>query len=119
MEGSKYGDISQEREHKIHQEQQANLLAIKYVHSCSQNSKTTRLVNKLDDNQPREQAGFRSKYSTTDHVNQLQEKCHEYNMPLCVAFVDYENTFDSVQPQAILTHILLASHKWDVLKIKC
>ena len=66
---------------------------------------TTRLEKKLDENQPREQAGFRSKYSTTDHIhaiNQLKEKCREYNIPLCVAFVDYEKAFDSVQTQAIL-----------------
>ena len=47
-----------------------------------------------------------SKYSTTDHIhaiNQLKEKCREYNIPLCVAFVDYEKAFDSVQTQAILT----------------
>ena len=40
---------------------------------------------KLDENQPREQAGFRSKYSTTDHIhgiNQLKEKCREYNIQL-------------------------------------
>ena len=36
-------------------------------------------------------------------INQLKEKCREYNIPLCVAFVDYEKAFDSVQPQAILT----------------
>ena len=66
----------------------------------------TRLEKKLDENQHRKQAGFRSKYSTTDHIhaiNQLKEKCHEYNIPLCVAFVDYEKAFDSVQTQAILT----------------
>ena len=48
---------------------------------------TTRLEKRLDENQPREQPGFRSKYSTTDHihaVNQLNEKCREYNIPLCV-----------------------------------
>ena len=39
---------------------------------------TTRLEKKLDENQPREQAGFRSKYSTTDHIhaiNQLNVCC--------------------------------------------
>ena len=69
---------------------------------------TTRLEKKLDENQPREQAGFRSKYSTTDHIhaiNQLKEKCREYNIPLCVAFVDYEKVFDSVQSHAILTSL--------------
>ena len=30
-------------------------------------------------------------------INQLTEKCSEYNIPLCVAFVDYEKAFDSVQ----------------------
>ena len=69
---------------------------------------TTRLEKKLDENQPREQAGFRSKYSTTDHIHaikQHKEKCREYNIPLCVAFVDYEKAFDSVQTQAILTSL--------------
>ena len=47
-----------------------------------------------------------TKYSTTDHIhaiNQLKEKCREYNIPLSVAFVDYEKAFDSVQTQAIST----------------
>ena len=60
---------------------------------------------KLDGNQ---QTGFRSKYSTTDHIhaiNQLKQKYREYNTPLCVAFVDYEKAFDSVQIQAILTSL--------------
>ena len=67
---------------------------------------TTRLEKKLDENQPGEQAGFRSKYSTTDHINainKLKEKCRD--IPLCVAFVDYEKAFDSVQTQAMLTSL--------------
>ena len=108
MEGSKYGDIFQERKQKRHQELQTNLLAIKYVQTVHKNHITTRLEKKLDENQPREQTGFRSKYSTTDHIhaiNQLKEKCREYNIPLCVAFVDNEKAFDSVQTQAILTSL--------------
>ena len=69
---------------------------------------TTRLEKKLDEHQPRQQAGIRRKYSTTDHIhaiNQLKEKCREYNIPLCVAFVDYEKAFDSVRTQAILTSL--------------
>ena len=49
---------------------------------------TTRMEKKLGGNQ----AGFRSKYSKTDHIhaiNQLKENCREYNIPLCIAFVDY------------------------------
>ena len=57
---------------------------------------TTRLEKKLDENHPREQAEFRSKYHI-HAINQLKDKCREYNIPLCVAFVDYEKAFDSVQ----------------------
>ena len=74
----------------------------------NQSINQTRLEKTLDENQPREQAGFRSKYSTTDHIhpiNQLKEKCREYNIPLCVALVDYEKAFGSVQTQAILTSL--------------
>ena len=52
-----------------------------------------------------EQPGFKSGYSTTDHihvVNQLKEKCREYYIPFCIAFVDYEKAFDLVQTQAVL-----------------
>ena len=107
MEGSKYGDIFQERKQKRHQELHTNLLAIKYFKLFTKIT-TTRLEKKLDENQPREQAGFRSKYSKTDNIhgiNQLKEKCREYNIPLCVAFVDYEKAFESVQTQAILTSL--------------
>ena len=33
----------------------------------------------------------------TDHthiVNQMKEKCREYNIPLCIAFVDCDKAFD-------------------------
>ena len=46
------------------------------------------------------QLATRLKYSTTD-----KEKCREYNIPRCVAFVDYEKAFDTVQTQAILTSL--------------
>ncbi|GFO40357.1 endonuclease-reverse transcriptase [Plakobranchus ocellatus] len=58
----------------------------------------------LDENQPRDQAGFRKGYSTTDHIyilNQVIEKSNEYNLPLCVGFIDYEKAFDSVEHFAI------------------
>ena len=59
-----------------------------------------RMLRTLDQNQPREQAGFRSGFSTIDHihvVSQLQEKANEYNIPLCFAFVDYEKASDSIE----------------------
>ena len=64
-----------------------------------------RLESILDDSQPREQAGFRKGYSTTDHlqtINQIIEKCNEFNKPLCLSFIDYEKAFDSVEHEAIL-----------------
>ena len=69
---------------------------------------TKMLEMTLDETKPREQTRFSSEYATTDHihvVNQLKEKCREYNIPLCIAFVDYENVFDSVQTLAVLTSI--------------
>ena len=69
---------------------------------------TKRLEKTLDENQTREQAGFRSRYSTTDHIDvviQLKEKCPEYNIPFCIAFVVYEKAFDLVQTQAVLTSL--------------
>ena len=54
----------------------------------------------LDFHNPREQAGFRSGFSMIDHlhfVNQLQEKVHEYSIPLYFAFMDYEKAFNSIK----------------------
>ncbi|KHN80360.1 Retrovirus-related Pol polyprotein from type-1 retrotransposable element R2, partial [Toxocara canis] len=59
----------------------------------------------LDEQQPREQAGFRRNFSVVDHlftINQILEKCNEYKLPLCIAFVDYERAFDSVEINAVL-----------------
>lgn len=70
---------------------------------------TSRLERVLDDNQPREQAGFRKNFSTVDHIHtlcQLKEKCQEYNIPLCLAFVDYEKAFDSVETNAVLKALM-------------
>ena len=69
---------------------------------------TKRLDTTLDKNKSREQAGFISRYSTTDHIHvvkQLKEKCREYNIPLCIAFVNYEKSFDSEQTQQVLTSL--------------
>ena len=44
-------------------------------------------------------------YSMTDDIHvllQLKEKCREYDIPLCIAFVDYEKGFDSMRTQAVL-----------------
>ena len=64
----------------------------------------TRIERTLDENQPREQAGFRKGYSTTDHLqalNQIIEKSNVYNLPLCIGFIDYEQAFDTVEHFAI------------------
>ena len=58
------------------------------------------MLRTLDQHPPIEQAGFRSGYSTIDHIqviSQLQEKADEYKTPLCFAFVDYEKAFDSIE----------------------
>lgn len=58
-----------------------------------------RLTKILDENQPREQAGFRSGYSTLDHIHvikQLFEKSKECNIIFYCCFVDYSKAFDSL-----------------------
>ena len=60
----------------------------------------TRIERTLDENQ----AGFRKGYSTTDHLqalNQIIEKSFEYNLPLCIGFIDYEKAFDTLEHFAI------------------
>ena len=59
-----------------------------------------RIYNTLDANQGLEQAGFRKKFSTVDHiftVDQLIEKANEYNIEVFLIFVDFTKAFDSVK----------------------
>ena len=66
---------------------------------------TNRVTRSLNENQPREQAGFRKGFSTMDQlhaVNQLIEKCAEYKILLAVALVDYNKAFDSVEIQDVI-----------------
>ncbi|CAH2103439.1 unnamed protein product [Euphydryas editha] len=67
-----------------------------------------RISSALDENQPREQAGFRSDFSTMDHIHvvkQVIQKSNEYGKTYYLAFVDYSKAFDS------LKH----SYIWDAL----
>ena len=73
MKGIKYGDNFQERQPQISQKRQSTWVAIKYIHKLFTKITATRLDGKLDENQPREEAGFRSKYaySPTDHIHDM------------------------------------------------
>ena len=44
-------------------------------------------------------------------VNQFQEKVHEYNIPLCFAFVDYEKAFNSIEFEPVFH--ALKNHRVD------
>ncbi|CAK1594822.1 unnamed protein product [Parnassius mnemosyne] len=66
---------------------------------------TNRLARRLDDFQPPEQPVFRKGFSTIDHIHtlrQIVQKSEEYNLPLCLAYVDYKKAFDSVEIWAVL-----------------
>ena len=64
-----------------------------------------RLSSSLDEHQPAQNSAYRRGFSTIDHlhaVTQVLEKTTEHNIPLYMAFVDYENTFDSIQHRAVV-----------------
>ena len=63
-----------------------------------------RLAPTLDAALTREQAGFRKNFSTVDHLHtlvQIQEKTHEWQIPLWTCFIDFEKAFDSIEHDAI------------------
>jgi len=58
-----------------------------------------RLYPILDKAQCKDQAGFRNKYSTVDHMfvfAMLQEKSEEFNLNTWVAAIDFKKAFDSI-----------------------
>ena len=67
-----------------------------------------RLYPILDKAQCKDQAGFRNKYSTVDHMfvfTMLQEKSEEFNLNTWVAAIDFKKAFDSIN-QDYLWHAL-------------
>ena len=69
----------------------------------------SRVRTQLNQQQPREQAGFRKNYSTTDHlhsINQLIQKSNEYQLDVHLAFIDYTKAFDSLRHGFLLTALL-------------
>lgn len=64
-----------------------------------------RISDVLENNQPPEQAGFRSSYSTLDHILVVKEvirKSEEFTIPVIMCFVDYFKAFDSVFIHSVL-----------------
>ena len=81
---------------------------------------TNRLARRLDEFQPPEQAGFRSGYGTIDHIHtvrQIIQKSEEYNRPLCLAFVDYEKAFDSIETWAVLESLQRCQVDWRYIQV--
>ena len=69
-----------------------------------QDSCKIRVEKNLDEHQPTEQAGFQKGYSTSDHLqalNQIIEKSNEYNLLLSIGFTDCHKAFDTVEHFAI------------------
>ena len=65
---------------------------------------TKRNTNKFDFYQPVEQGGFRSGFSTNDHLQVMRtliEKCNEYKIGIVLIFIDFEKAFDSVETWSI------------------
>lgn len=69
----------------------------------------SRIAITLEENQPKEQAGFRRSFSTIDHIHtlrQILQKYKEYNKIYYLGFVDFNKAFDTLEHGYI----------WDALK---
>lgn len=81
---------------------------------------TNRLASRFDAFQPPEQAGFRKGYSTIDHIHtvrQVIQKSEEYNQPLCLAFVDYEKAFETIETWAVLKSLKRCQANWRYVEV--
>ncbi|WKX96166.1 hypothetical protein Q1695_012539 [Nippostrongylus brasiliensis] len=62
-------------------------------------------LNRIDEGQPCEQAGFRRGFSTIvsyPHRGQARYVSREYKTPLCLTFIDLKKAFDSVETEAVI-----------------
>eukprot|EP00973_Karenia_brevis_P028267 3894935-Karenia_brevis.AAC.1 len=60
----------------------------------------TRIAPTLHAQQSHDQAGFRPHFSTLDHLftfTCLEEKAHEFQLPLWLAAIDFRKAFDTVE----------------------
>src|SRR5713101_4669130 len=65
-----------------------------------------RIQTTLEENNRREQAGFRKGFSTIDHIHvlaQLTERFREYQIPLCLLFIDFKKAFDTIEHNAVIS----------------
>lgn len=58
----------------------------------------------LDSKQPYKQAGFRSGFTTMDHIRtaKVTETKNGYRKPLCLVYIVYGTAFTSVETVALL-----------------
>ena len=68
-----------------------------------QNKKQIKTKTKTTTNKP-EQADFRVGCSTYDHlqtISYLTERSNDFNIPLCIGYIDYEKAYDCNEHKAI------------------
>ena len=79
-----------------------------------------RMSSVLDEAQTADQAGFRRKFCTTDHiftVNHVIQNCKEYNIPLYMMFIDYRKAFDSIEYNAVWKSLQDQGVHWQLIRI--